>query len=626
LRITKKDDPAVMAVNDETIKVVFQPEGRAVRILPGTTILEAAGRAGIIIETPCGGTGTCGKCRVKVASGAPAPTEADEKVFSAQEMSAGWRLACQSRLEHEAVVDVPGDVRRFKQKILVDGIKRDVKINPTFRKVFVTVPEPTLADPRCDVDRLKGCLADAAPNATVRLPLIRALPRLLDLHDGAFTVVLENNEIVTIEKGDTSDSCHGIAVDIGTTSVVGMLVDLTTGETKFSASRMNPQVSRGDDVVSRLTYIRENPGGLQELHESIVGCINEIIEELCEASGVPCDHIYELSAVGNTTMNHIFLRVDPQQVAESPFAAVLREAVNVKAADLGVKINPLGNVYTSPNIAGFVGGDTVGVVLATGMLHGDAVRLAIDIGTNGELVLATKDRVVSCSTAAGPAFEGARIRFGMRAAEGAIDKVIFNESVHVTTISNAPPRGICGTGLIDSIAEMVRTGVIDYTGRIVNPDEVDLPDFLRARLIEQESGNDFILVEAERTHNGEHIVLTQRDVREMQLAKGAIRAGIEILLAELGLEAADIDAVYLAGAFGNFIRRSMAKRLGLLPDIPSDRIRFVGNAAGTGAKMMLAARELRAEAERISREVEYIELAGRADFQQQFMMSMLFPA
>ena len=615
-----------MAANDETIKVVFQPEGRTVRILPGTTVLEAGGKAGIIIETPCGGKGTCGKCRVKVATGAPQPTEADRKAFEPGKLAAGWRLACQCRLSKDAVVDVPGDVRRFKQKILVDGVKRDVKLNPTFRKVFVTVPEPTLSDPRCDVDRLKGCLAGAAPDATAQLPLIRALPRLLDLHDGAFTVVLENDDIVTIEKGDTSGSCHGIAVDIGTTSVVGMLVDLTTGEATCSASRMNPQVSRGDDVVSRLTYIRDNPNGLNELHDSIVECINDIIGELCEASGVPCGHIYELSAVGNTTMNHIFLNVDPQQVAQSPFAAVLREAVNVKAAELGVKINPLGNVYAGPNIAGFVGGDTVGVILATGMFSGDTVRLAIDIGTNGELVLATKDRVVSCSTAAGPAFEGARIGFGMRAAEGAIDKVIFNDTVHVTTIGNAPARGICGTGLIDAIAEMARTGVIDYTGRIVGSDEADRPDFLRRRVIERDSGNDFVLVESDRTHNGEQILLSQRDVREMQLAKGAIRAGIDIMLAELGLEAADIDAVYLAGAFGNFIRRSMAKRLGLLPDIPSDRIAFVGNAAGTGAKMVLAARELRAEAERISREVEYIELAGRPDFQEAFMTAMLFPA
>lgn len=611
---------------DQTIKIIFQPEGRAVHVLAGTTILEAAGKAGIVLETPCGGNGACGKCRVTVASGCPEPTDADREVFSAGELESGRRLACQNRLTQEAVVEVPQDTRFFGQKILVDGIKRDVAINPTFRKVFVTVPEPTLEDPRCDVDRLKGCLTDVTPDPIVRLPLIRALPRLLDEHNNEFTVVLENNEIITIEKGDTTGACHGVAVDIGTTSVVGMLVDLVTGESKLTASRMNPQVARGDDVVSRLTYISENENGLQDLHDRIIGCINEIIAELCEKAAVPPERIYELAAVGNTTMNHIFLGIDPQKVAQAPFAAVVREAANVKASDIGISINPLGNVYTSPNIAGFVGGDTVGVILATGMLHGDSIRLAIDIGTNGELVLATKDRVVSCSTAAGPAFEGARIRHGMRAAAGAIDKAVFNNGVHVTTIADAPPRGICGTGLIDSVAEMVRTGVVDYTGRIIDTDEADLPGFLKERIVDNDAGNEFVLVDADKTDNGKSIILTQRDVREVQLAKGAIRAGIQILLSELGLTPDDIDEVYLAGAFGNFIRRSMAKQLGLLPDIPSEKIAFVGNAAATGAKMVLAAKELRDEAERISREVEYIELAGRPDFQQEFMSSMLFPA
>jgi uncharacterized 2Fe-2S/4Fe-4S cluster protein (DUF4445 family) len=614
-----------MSTDSGTIRVVFEPEGRAVFVLSGTTIIEAAGKAGIILETPCGGNGTCGKCRVKVVSGRPKPTEADSNIFSPEELKEGMRLACQSRLTREAVVDVPREVRRFRQKILVDGIKRDVTINPTFRKVFVRVAEPTLDDPRCDLDRLKGCLAHVTAQPAANLPLIRMLPHLLDANQDGFTVVLENDDIVTIEKGNTAGSCHGVAIDIGTTSVVGMLVDLVTGEGMFTASRMNPQIVHGDDVVSRLTYISQQEGGLEELRDSIVGCINEIIVELCEKAGIGCSQIYEMCAVGNTTMNHIFLGVDPSQIARSPFAAVYREAVNVKASQLGIRINPLGNIYASPNIAGFVGGDTVGVILATRMLHGDSVRLAIDIGTNGEVVLATKDRVIACSTAAGPAFEGARIRHGMRAANGAIDKVIFNEGVYVTTIADEPARGICGTGLIDSVAEMVRTGVVDHTGRLLTASEAGLPSFLRERIVENVAGNEFILVDGDRTHNGEHIVLTQRDVREVQLAKGAIRAGIEILLAEMGLTAGDINEVYLAGAFGNFIRRSMAKRLGLLPDIPSERITFVGNAAGTGAKMVLAARELRMEAERISGEVEYIELGGRPDFQQEFMESMLFP-
>jgi len=609
----------------QTLKIVFQPEGRTVYVLPDTTAIEAAAQAEIVLETPCGGKGHCGKCRVKIASGCPKPTEHDAKFFTPEELAAGWRLACQTRLVKNAVIEVPQDVRFFGQKILVDGIARKVELDPSLRKIAVQVPQATLDDQACDLDRVRQVLKAALPKPVVSLPFIRTLPAALGT-GGDCTLLLKNDELAAVEKSDTTSVCYGVAVDIGTTSVVGALMDLTTGREICSASRMNPQVSRGDDVISRLTYIAENPGGLNELHELILGCVNDVIAELCETAEIAGDDIYEVCTVGNTTMNHIFLNVDPRGIAQSPFAAVVREGINAPAAEMGIRINPAGNVFASPNIAGFVGGDTVGVILATGMMHGSSVRLAIDIGTNGELVLAAKNKVLSCSTAAGPAFEGARIRQGMRAAQGAIDKVIFNDSVEVTTIGNAPARGICGTGLIDSVAEMVRTGVVDYTGRILDPGEFDAPGFLKERIASRDGANLFVLVSADKAHNNHAVSLTQRDVREVQLAKGAIRAGIEILLTEMGLTSSDIDEVYLAGAFGNFIRRSMAKRLGLLPAIPSDRIKFVGNAAGTGAKMLLAARKFREEAEIISRNVRYVELGGRPDFQEQFMMSMLFDA
>jgi len=609
----------------QTLKIVFQPEGRTVYVLPETTIIEAAAQAEIILETPCGGKGHCGKCRVKIASGCPKPTEHDTKVFAADELAAGWRLACQTKLQKNAVIEVPQDVRFFGQKILVDGIARKVDLDPSFRKIAVRVPQATLDDQTCDLDRVRQVLKAALPKPVVGLPFIRTLPFVLGTGDQC-TLLLKNDELAAVEKDDTTSVCYGVAVDIGTTSVVGTLMDLTAGTEIATASRMNPQVSRGDDVISRLTHITENAGGLSELHGLIVGCINDIIAELCETAEIAGDDIYEVCTVGNTTMNHIFLNVDPRGIGQSPFAAVVREGVNITAAEMGIRINRAGNVYASPNIAGFVGGDTVGVILATGMMHGSGVRLAIDIGTNGELVLAAQDRVVSCSTAAGPAFEGARIRQGMRAAQGAIDKVIFNDSVEVTTIGNAPARGICGTGLIDSVAEMVRTGIVDYTGRILDPAEFDAPDFLKQRIVSRDGSNGFVLVPADKAYGNRAVSLTQRDVREVQLAKGAIRAGIEILLKEMGLSSGDIDEVYLAGAFGNFIRRSMAKRLGLLPGIASEKIKFVGNAAGTGAKMLLAARKFREEAEIISRNVRYVELGGRPDFQEQFMMSMLFDA
>jgi len=609
----------------DSIKVIFEPEGRTVHVAPGTTILQAASQAEIMLETPCGGKGHCGKCRVRVSSGAAPPTPADEKIFSKRLLAHGMRLACQHRVTAPIVVEVPEEARFFGQKILVDGIRNDVALDPTFRKAFITVPAATLEDQSSDFDRLKRQLAPLSAQQLAALSIIRDLPGSLTDWHNELTVVMQEHHIVALEAGNTATACYGVAVDIGTTTVVGMLVDLCTGTQCMVASRINPQVPRGDDVISRLTYIRDDHTGLKDLHERIVGCINEIVAELCEKSGIVPDSIYELTAVGNTTMSHILLGVNPGKLAESPFAAVVRESVAVKAAEMGVRINPRGSVYVAPNIAGFVGGDTVGVILATGMMHGQGNRLAIDIGTNGELVLASHGRVVSCSTAAGPAFEGARIKQGMRAANGAIDKVFFNEAVEFTTIGGQPPRGICGTGLIDSVAEMVRTGVVDYTGRIINPDEAPLPGFLKSRIVADGDSNDFILVESEKAHSGHAIRLTQRDVREVQLAKGAMRAGIEILMSELGVTAQDIDEIYLAGAFGNFIRESMARQIGLLPDVSPKKIKFVGNAAGTGARMLLMAKPCRAEADMISTSVRYVELAGRPDFQQAFMMSMLFP-
>jgi len=615
------------------MKVIFEPEGRRVEVPSGTSILGAAAKADIIFETPCGGKGHCGKCRMQVISGAGEPTAADLKIFSKAQLQAGMRLACQNRISGAVVVSVPDEARFFGQTILTDGIAASFSANAAFRKLHVTIPHATLEDQTSDLDRLKRAVAaglgrsDGIGGIGIRLQTVRTLPAMLHEHANAFTVVLHGDEIAGFEAGDTASACYGVAADIGTTTVVGLLVDLNTGKQVLAASRINPQVARGDDVISRLTFIREDPGGLKDLQDRIVGCLNEIIAELCKKTGVPRDHIYELTAVGNTTMSHILAGVNCGKLAEAPFAAVVRDAMNVNAHDLGVHINPRGNVYISPNIAGFVGGDTVGMILATNLMHGDPqrVRLAIDIGTNGELVLAANGQVISCSTAAGPAFEGARIKQGMRAAHGAIDKVVFNDAIDVSTIGNAPPRGICGTGLIDSVAEMVRTGVVDYTGRIIDPDEAPLPDFLRRRIVSNGDSNEFVLVDGEKSHNGQPILLTQRDVREVQLAKGAMRAGMEILLSELGLTAQDIDEVYLAGAFGNFIRKHMAKGIGLLPDIDSEKIKFVGNAAGAGARMLLASKNCRAEAERISTNVRYVELAGRPDFQQAFMTSMLFP-
>ena len=613
----------------ETLKVTFEPEGRSVYVLKGTNLIEAAGEAGIILNTPCGGQGTCGKCRVQITTGTPEASETDAKALSESELEAGYRLACQTKVQDSLVVFVPDDVRFFEQEILTHGVHRDVAIRPAVTKHHVCLEPATLENPIADADRLLLALKEAAPEAGIDLDVMRELPMRLRSGSDGVTVVYDADakRIITIEEGDTTAENYGVAVDIGTTTVVGMLLDLNTGRQVAVAARTNPQVARGDDVISRITYVQENEQGLKELQETIAGCLNDIIGEVCEKAGIARTRIYEVTVVGNTTMGHIFLGIDPRHIAQAPYAAVYRKAVTTTASRAGLAIHEEGRVFAMPNIAGFVGGDTVGVILATDLMFSDEIRLALDIGTNGEMALGSKDRIIACSTAAGPAFEGARIRFGMRAAEGAVEKVVFNEDVEIRVIGNVPARGLCGTALIDTVAELLRVGVVDCMGKMLSPDEVpaSVSDAIRRRVVPGSPGFDFVLVEGERTHNGEPVLLTQKDVREVQLAKGAISAGLSIIMKELGVTTDDIAEVLLAGAFGNFIRRSKAKRIGMIPDLPTQRIRCVGNAAGVGARMVLAARECRELAERISQNADYVELGGRPDFQMEFMNAMIFP-
>jgi len=604
------------------VKVTFQPEGRTVFAMPGTLLIEAAGKAGIAFNSPCGGKGTCGKCRVRIMQGAPPPNPACERMLSAEEIREGHRLACQTHVERDMVVSVPQESRFFAQKILTAGEGQAVALRPNVRKTFVQLEEPSLADQSADTDRLLGALGDGVEAG---IEVIRDIPDVLRRSRFAVTAVMTDSVLCALEEGDTSAENYGVAFDIGTTTVVGMLHDLNSGRSLAVASRTNPQIPFGDDVVSRINYVQENEHGQETLRTEITGCLNEIIAEVGEQAGVEPARIYEATVVGNTTMGHLFLGVQPTYLGQAPYVAGLGRGIDVPAAALGLRIHPRGSVHVLPNIAGFVGADTVGVVLACDMLNSEAMSLAIDIGTNGEIVMGSRDRLVSCSTAAGPAFEGARIKFGMRAAAGAIDKMRITDDLRLSVIGDVPPRGLCGTALVDLVAELLRVGVIDSTGRMLPADDLPqtVPDAIRRRLVPgDKSGCDFVIAE----EDGHPCVwLTQRDVRELQLAKAAIAAGIQILMGELGVEPDQIAHVFLAGAFGNFIRRSMARRIGLLPDLPSDRIRFVGNAAGAGARMSLLSRDCRAEAARIAARTEYLELAGRPEFQHEFTTAMFFP-
>lgn len=605
--------------------MIFRPTGQSVRVARGTLLSDAALRAGVAIEQVCGGKGTCGKCRVKLLSGdLGPPTEADRRHLSPAELDEGFRLACQARVASDALVEVGWASAAAGVAILVEGLLAPVPLEPLVKKTCLRVPPATLDHPLADYESLARMLPGSEP-PRVSLEALRRLPRALRAADGLVTVVHAAGHLLSVEPGDTRDALYGFACDIGTTTVVGYLLDLTTGQRLSVASTLNPQTRFGDDVVSRIGHAGRDAQGLEALRSTIVAAINDLLAQAAAEAGIDRQQVYALSVVGNTTMHHLFLGLSPAALGRSPYVPVVTGPLELPAGDVGLSAHPAARLFVLPNIAGFVGADTVGVLLATRLLHGDGVRLAIDIGTNGEMALGSRARMLSCSTAAGPAFEGAQLTHGMRAADGAIDRVDIDGDVHVHAIGQGPLRGICGSGAVDAIAALRRLEIIDATGRLLSRDEVAArtSPALARRLVRHRQGAAFVLAEAAQTAIGGPIVLTQRDVRQVQLAKGAMRAGVEILLGELGAAPEDVVEVCLAGAFGNYIRPESALTIGLMPRFPRAAITPVGNAAGAGAQMALLSREAWAEAAALTSQVEYIELSLRQDFQQVFAEAMM---
>jgi uncharacterized 2Fe-2S/4Fe-4S cluster protein (DUF4445 family) len=413
----------------------------------------------------------------------------------------------------------------------------------------------------------------------------------------------------------------GVAVDIGTTTVVAKLLDLVSGRCLATKAVLNPQTRFGDDVVSRINYAQSEEH-LAELHDAIVECINALIDRLCRQAGVPASSIYEASIVGNTTMHHIFLGLPVEQLGRAPYRAWSVEACDVPPPQLGIAMNPAGNVHCAENIAGFVGADTTAVALAVDMDSIDDRVLVVDIGTNGEIVVGAGEQLYAASCAAGPALEGARIMHGSRAADGAVEAVVFNGDITLDTIGTSPPRSICGSGLIDAVAVLVDLGVVDATGRFAcGGGGASLPEPIASRILEHQGQPAFCLARGGQSSPPD-IILTQRDIREVQLAKAAIRAGIRILMNKVNLADGDIDRVLLAGAFGNYIRPSSAVRIGLLPNVPLDRIQSVGNAAATGAEILLISEQCRERAAKLARRIQYIEIAHERDFSDIFADAM----
>jgi uncharacterized 2Fe-2S/4Fe-4S cluster protein (DUF4445 family) len=626
-------------MREAEVPVTFRPSGETVYVLKGTGLSEAAAGAGIVLDQPCGGVGKCGKCRVVVAQGACQPNPAELEVFSDEQLRAGFRLACQSSVCGPTTIEVPPtSLPASYQKILARSERAPLAwADPVVRKRYVELPAPSRGDDDADLLRLEKAVGPFE----VGLGLLREIPARLRRADFRGTAVLAGGRLIDFEPQNTEAESFAVATDVGTTTLVAALLDLNTGNDRAVASRLNPQTRFGDDVLSRIRHVRETPDGLRELHETIIGAVDEMIGELATRAGIGRERIYELTFSGNTTMQQLLCGVDPSSLGEVPFVPTAGRGPVLQAAQLGLHVHPRATACVLPVIGGFVGGDTVSGMLATGLAEAEGPTLLVDIGTNGEIALSADGKLAAASTAAGPAFEGARISCGMRGSRGAIEKVVVDRpfggalgqcpsdgKLRTNVIGNVPPVGLCGSALIDVAAELLRHGLLTPEGQLRTPDQLPagvLPD-LAQRLVVHDGQVAFLLAAEMETGDGRPIVLTQRDIRELQLATGAIRAGIVILLGRAGLQPEDLQAVLIAGGFGNFIRRSNAQRIGLLPwQLPRRRIRYQGNTSLAGARLIALSQRARAVAEDLARRTEHVDLSRHPDFPKAFAEAMVFP-
>ncbi len=598
----------------DRVRIAFSD--REVRVPAGVTVFDAASWNGIAIDSTCGGHGTCRKCRVRV-DGEVAVSAADPRAFTADELAAGWRLACLARAHSDVAVEVPPLATRPKAATV--GVGRQVILRPAVQKRYVELAEPTLSDQVSDVERLLAALDDLA--LTVDLRAVRGLPKALRDSDFKVTAVVVDDRLVDVEPGDTSDTRYGIAFDLGTTTVVATLLDLSTGTPAAVRSMLNAQQPFGADVITRISATMLDPAALSRLTARAHETLAQLTEEVCAEAGVDPRTVYEISLAGNATMTQLALGIEPEPLGVAPFVMAARSLPRVLASDLGVPVHPGAPAYTFPALGAYVGGDIVAGMLASGMDRDKRLRLFVDVGTNCEIVLGDGHRLLATAAPAGPAFEGAAIRCGMRAADGAIEVVkISQDDVTCQVIGDAKPVGLCGSGLVDAVAELVAIGLLDTSGRLMAADlaREKFPG-LADRLREVNGERVFVL------HEEPLVYLSQRDVRELQFAKAAIATGWRLLLAELSVSEEDIQQVLLAGSFGSYLSPANAVRIGLVPKIATLRIVSAGNVAGEGAKMTLMSVRERAGADALLEEVRYVELSDRADFNDRFIEQLAFP-
>ena len=604
--------------SDGRIKLTFLELGKAdapprqVSVPSGVSLFEAASWNGIAIDSTCGGHGTCKKCKVKIENPA-IPTSLDSRAFNAEELREGWRLACVQKAVVDTAVDVPPLTTRPKAATV--GVGRQVILRPAVQKRYIELVEPTLHDQRTDIERVRDEISDIEPRAG--LEVLRLLPTVLRKSNFKVTAVLIDDEIIDIEPGDTTSTRYAIAYDLGTTTVVATLLDLSTGTPVAVASMLNKQQPFGADVISRISATMMDPEALGRLRLLAQETLAELTREVCES--IDPLNVYEVALAGNATMTQLLLGIDPEPLGVAPFIMASAIFPDVAASELGIELHPRANAFLMPSLGAYVGGDIISGALASGMDRDKRLRLFIDVGTNCEIILGDGERILATAAPAGPAFEAASIKCGVRAAPGAIETVkIINGEIVLGTIDEEPAMGICGSGLVDACAVLVDAGLLDLSGRFVtNEIAMQIAPTLAPRLIEREGERIFTL-------EGD-IFLSQRDVRELQFAKAAIATGWALLLEEFGVEESDVQQVLLAGSFGSYLSPASAVRIGLVPKLPTLRIVSAGNVAGEGAKMALLSLQERKGALALLEEIDYVELSDRSDFNDKFVDRLAFP-
>ena len=606
------------------VRLRFLPDGAEVRVPSGTPIFDAASWNGIAIDSTCGGHGTCKKCKVRIVSGEVPIGAIDPRAFGPEELREGWRLACRAGARGDLVVEVPPLETRPKAALV--GVGRHVILRPSVQKRHLILEEPTLEDQRPDLQRVLDGLDDLEPYASVEM--LRELGGTLRRSHFDVTAVVCDEELIALEPGDTSARRFAIAFDLGTTTVVATLLDLESGQPAAVASMLNRQQPYGADVITRISATMMDDTALGELRQRAHETMASLSAEVCAEAGVQAGEVYEITVCGNVTMMQLALGIDPEPLSMAPFVVATHTFPPVRASEFGVELHPRAPAFVFPSLGAYVGGDIVAGILATGLTRDRRLRLFIDVGTNSEIALGSVDRVLATAAPAGPAFEAAQIRCGMRAAEGAIEGVQIDaeaDSLALEVIGDVEAIGMCGSGLVDAVAELVRSGLLDNSGRFI-PDEdaAALHPALATRLTKIGEERVFVL-QWRGEDPASSVYLSQRDVRELQFAKASIATGWQILLRELGVEASEISQVLLAGSFGSYLTPLSAVRIGLVPDLALPRIISAGNVAGEGAKIVALSLRERAEAESILREVEYVELSGRADFNDLFIDQLAFP-